>query len=76
MPARLMLLSLIRARGSCVRLSKTSDFTREARLLVEQPGKTGAGTYHPALQAKLERGTYVMPLNNETTWLDLVESHE
>src|SRR5215472_3466973 len=30
-------------------LSKASDFTGEARLRVEQPGKTGNSTYHPEL---------------------------
>jgi len=59
-----------------VGLGKSSDFTREARLRVEQPGKTGPGTYHPEMQTKLERDAYVMPLNKETTWLTLVERHQ
>ncbi len=59
-----------------VGLSKTSDFTRDARLRVEQPGKTGHGSYHPQLQTKLERGAYVVSLNNATTWITLVEGQE
>src|SRR5262249_27484543 len=59
-----------------VGLSKASEFTREARLRVEQPGKTGASTYHPESQTKLERNSYVMPLSRETTWLTLIESHQ
>lgn len=59
-----------------VGLSKASDFTRDARLRVEQPGKTSTSTYHPQLQTKFERGAYVMPLNKETTWVALVQSHE
>jgi hypothetical protein len=59
-----------------VGLSKSSDFTPEARMRVEQPGKTGASTYHPESQVKLERGAYVMSLNKETTWVTLVRSRE
>jgi hypothetical protein len=65
-----------RTRVVRVGLNKASDFIREARLLVEQPGKTGASTYHPQLQTKLERRTYVMPLNKETTWVTLVEGQK
>jgi hypothetical protein len=57
-------------------LSKARDFTSEARLRVEQPGKTGISTYHPELQTKLERGAYVIPLSKETTWVALVKSNE
>jgi len=57
-------------------LSKASDFTSEARLRVEQPGKTGSSTYHPELQTKSERGAYVIPLSKETTWVALVKSNE
>jgi len=63
-------------RSVRVGLSKSSDFTSEARLRVEQPGKTGISTYHPELQTKLERGAYVVPLSKETTWVTLVVSHE
>jgi len=57
-------------------ISKASDFTSEARLRVEQPGKTGSSTYHPELQTKSERGAYVIPLSKETTWVALVKSNE
>jgi Family of unknown function (DUF5695) len=63
-------------RSVRVGLSKASDFTSEARLRVEQPGKTGISTYHPELQTKLERGAYVIPLSKETTWVALVKSNE
>jgi hypothetical protein len=59
-----------------VGLSNASNFTREARLHVEQPGKPGASAYHPDLQVKLERGAYVIPLSQETTWFTLAESHK
>ena len=59
-----------------VGLSKASDFTREARLRVEQPGKTATKTYHLGLQVKSERGAYVVPLNKEMTWVSLVETRE
>ncbi|HTS37337.1 MAG TPA: DUF5695 domain-containing protein [Candidatus Solibacter sp.] len=59
-----------------VGLTRSSDFTPEARMRVEQPGKTGTSTYHPESQATLERGAYVVPLNKETTWVTLVRSPE
>ena len=59
-----------------VGLSKANDFTREARLYVEIPAKTGASSYHPDLPVKLQRGAYVIPLDKETTWVKMVESHE
>jgi hypothetical protein len=59
-----------------VGFSKASDFTSEARVRVEQPDKTGASTYHPQLQTKMERGAYVMPLSKETTWVTLVHGRE
>jgi hypothetical protein len=63
-------------RSVRVGLSKANDFTSDARLRVEQPGKTGISTYHPELQTKLERGAYVIPLSKETTWVALVKSNE
>jgi hypothetical protein len=59
-----------------VGLSKANKFSREARLRVEQPDKAGATTYHPELPTNLEGGAYVIPLNQETTWVALAESHE
>jgi hypothetical protein len=56
-----------------VGLSKATNFTHEARLRVEHPGKPGAVAYHPQSQAKLERDAYVMPLDKVTTWFTLVE---
>ena len=59
-----------------VGFTRSSDFTSEARMRVEQPGKIGASSYHPESQVKSERGAYIMPLNKETTWVTLVRSHE
>jgi Family of unknown function (DUF5695) len=57
-----------------VGLGKASDFTRDARLRLEQPGNISGSTYHPESQMKLERGNSVVPLNQETTWVTLVRS--
>jgi len=57
-----------------VHLSKASNYTREARLRLEQPGKAGASTYHPEPPVKSERGAYVIRLQEEPTVVSLVES--
>ena len=65
-----------RSRKVRVGLSKSDSFTRESRLRVEEPGKVGPSAYRPESQTKLERGAYVTPLDKETSWVTLVESHE
>jgi len=53
-------------------LSAATDTTPAARLRVEQPAEVhGVGTYHPTTTLSFERGAYVVPLQKETTWVEL-----
>jgi hypothetical protein len=55
-----------------VGLTRSSQFTPEGRLRIEQPAKIGGiGTYGPKLPLKLERGAYVIRLDAKTTWVEL-----
>jgi hypothetical protein len=59
-----------------VGLAGTSEVTPEARLRIEQPAKIdGIGTYRPVSTLKSERDAYVVPLQKETTWIELSTSH-
>jgi hypothetical protein len=53
-------------------LGAATEFTRMARLRVEQPAKLqGVGTYRSTKPLKLERDAYVVPLEKGTTWVEL-----
>jgi hypothetical protein len=49
-----------------------TETTPKAMLRIEQPAKvSGVGNYHPAPTFQSERGAYVVPLQKETTWIEL-----
>ena len=49
-----------------------TEATPESLLRIEQPAKvSGVGDYHPATHLQSRRGAYVVPLQKETTWLEL-----
>jgi hypothetical protein len=55
-----------------VGLSPATQYTPVARLRIEQPFKAGGiGTYQPTAQLKSERGAFIIPLKQTTTWVDL-----
>ena len=55
-----------------IALSPATEYTKQARLRVEQPAKvTGVGNYAPTQQLTQERGAYVIPLKQQTTWIEL-----
>ena len=59
-----------------VGLAGATEVTPEARLRVEQPAKIGGvGIYRAESTLKSERGAYVVPLREETTWLELNSGH-
>jgi hypothetical protein len=59
-----------------VGLVGASEATPEARLRIEQPAKIdGVGTYRPVSTLKSERNAYIVPLQKETTWVELNASH-
>jgi len=59
-----------------VGLTRSNEFTPAARLRVEQPAKTyGKVTYVATSALNSERGSYVVPLGNATTWVQLAPSH-
>jgi len=56
-----------------VGLTHASESTPDAFLRIEQPAKVAsAGSYGPATALKLERGHYEVPLQDKTTWLELI----
>jgi hypothetical protein len=55
-----------------IELAGATNVTPEARLRIEQPAKIqNIGAYHPASSLKPERGAYVIPLQQKTTWIEL-----
>jgi hypothetical protein len=55
-----------------VGLSPANQYTPVARLRIEQPFKAGGlGNYQPSAQLKSERGAFLIPLKQTTTWVDL-----
>jgi hypothetical protein len=55
-----------------VGFSPSSQFTPQARLRIEYPAKIkGIGEYGPTTSLKTERDTYVVPLSNAVTWIEL-----
>jgi hypothetical protein len=65
-------------RNGLVRLelAPATDFTPQAFLRIEQSaGIPGIGSYRPAPPLKLERGAYAIPLQKETTWVELSAAH-
>ncbi len=59
-----------------VGLAGATDATPEGLLRIEQPARIGGvGDYHPATPLPSRRGAYVVPLQKETTWLELNTGH-
>lgn len=55
-----------------VALAGATEITPDARLRVSQPAKiSGVGTYLPTPSLKSDRDAYVVPLQRNTTWLEL-----
>jgi hypothetical protein len=55
-----------------VALAPATQYTPAAYLRVSQPASIhGLGTYRPLGSFKTERGAYVIPLKNKTTWVEL-----
>jgi hypothetical protein len=55
-----------------IALSPATEYTKQARLRVEQPAKiAGVGTYEPTQQRTQERGAYVIQLKKQATWIQL-----
>ena len=60
-----------------VGLASATQYTSTARLRIEQPGGAQAlGSYRPVKRFNVERGAYVVPLHDETTWIELKRTHE
>jgi len=57
-------------------LTRSNESTPVARLRIEQPAKIDdVSTYLPKSPLNSERGSYVVPLGTETTWIELVAGH-
>jgi hypothetical protein len=55
-----------------VGLAGATEATPQGLLRIEQPAKVnGVGSYRPAAPLQSQRGAYVVPLHQETTWLEL-----
>ena len=55
-----------------VGLAGATEATPKGLLRIEQPARvSGVGNYRPALPLQSQRGAYVVPLQKETTWLEL-----
>ncbi len=53
-------------------LAGANQFTSSAHLRIAQPAKmNGVGVYQPATTLQSERGSYVVPLGQKTTWVEL-----
>jgi hypothetical protein len=64
----------LNTRTGAVRISlaPATEYTKVARLRVEQPAKiAGVGNYRPATQLTEERGAYVIPLRKQATQVEL-----
>jgi hypothetical protein len=67
----------VNSRTGAIRLglSPATEYLRDARLRVEQLAKVGSSpTYKPATQLRKERGAYVVPIGQATTWVNLILS--
>jgi hypothetical protein len=59
-------------RALRIGLVPATSYTPAARLRIEEPAADKApGSYHPVKSFALERGAYVVPLQEKTTWIDL-----
>ena len=59
-----------------VAFAAATPTTPEARLRIEQPAHVaGVGSYRPDASLKTERDAFVVPLKNETTWIELKTAH-
>jgi hypothetical protein len=68
----------VNSRTGVVRvgLTEASEVTPAAHLRIEQPAKiNGVGTYQPVSSLESERNAYIVPLQKETTWVELSTSH-
>ena len=55
-----------------VALAPATPFTKRARLRIEQPASVpGVGRYRPAGEFEVEREAWVVPLGEETVWVEL-----
>jgi hypothetical protein len=55
-----------------VGLAAATEATPNGRLRIEQPAKVrGVGNYRPVPPLQSQRGSYVVPLRTDTTWLEL-----
>ena len=55
-----------------VGLAAADSYAAAARLRVEQPAQTGAGTYAVSGSYSVEREAYVVPLSSAVTWVELL----
>ena len=59
-----------------VGFSAATRYTSAARFRIEQPAKiTGVGAYKPSDNLQTERGAFVVPLESETTWIELNQTN-
>lgn len=59
-----------------VALDPADDYTPSARLRIEQPAQVkGVGKYQLTKPLPLERNAHVVPLTQQTTWLELSPKH-
>lgn len=55
-------------------LSPANPFARQARLHIEQPAKVaGIRTYHVKEKLASERGVFLIPLQDKTSWIELLD---
>ena len=60
-----------------VALDPADEFTPQGRLRIEQPAKpTGIGLFHPQENYDQERESYVIPLQDKSVWIDLMEAKD
>ena len=58
-----------------IELSPADEFTKQARLRIEQPAKiSGVGTYQPREKFAGGREAFAIPLNNKPQWIELSDS--
>ena len=63
-------------KSGAIRLgfAPATQFTKQARLRVEQPAKLSAvGAFRPKGELKIEREAYVVHLSSTPTWIELTE---
>jgi hypothetical protein len=59
-----------------VELARATEATPTGLLRIEQPAKVnGVSSYRPVPPLQSQRGAYVVPLQKETTWLEVTTGH-